>query len=44
MLIRGYTFFRLDVLFLAIIVAILATLVIDQIIARIGRYVVTWAE
>lgn len=43
MLIRGYTFFRLDVLFLAIIVAIIATLLIDRLISLAGRRLLRWA-
>jgi ABC-type nitrate/sulfonate/bicarbonate transport system permease component len=44
MLIRGYTFFRLDVLLLAIVVAILATLAIDRLISIASRRVLRWAE
>jgi ABC-type nitrate/sulfonate/bicarbonate transport system permease component len=44
MLIRGYTFFRLDVLFLAIIVAIVATLLIDRLISLVGGRLLRWAE
>jgi ABC-type nitrate/sulfonate/bicarbonate transport system permease component len=44
LLIRGYTFFRLDVLFMAIIVAILATLAIDRLISFAGKRLLRWAE
>ncbi len=44
MLIRGYTFFRLDILLLAIIVAILATLVVDRLVCLVSRRLLRWTD